>query len=176
MNKIFGTSARRPSHELAKRFRRAAAASSILAFGVGFIGPSGLALLGTSGLAIGVSTPAHADCLFQGSIRHDIPDSSCLEAQRTGCVRSMLTPDQYKSCLSDNKGALKQGKICVVSGVVRNDLSADDCVEANATGCVQRLLTPAQYQSCLDAQPKVSTNTGNNDNNNGSSNSSRRRR
>ena len=86
-------------------------------------------------------------------MRDDIPDRYCLEAQRTGCVRTLLTEDQYKRCLKDNADAIAAGKACIIGGQVRNDLSALDCEEAKATGCVQRLLTAAQYRACLDAQP-----------------------
>jgi hypothetical protein len=129
-----------------------ASMSSMVVFG---IASTGLTLvLAAIGLAAIVATPAQARCLIGGEIRQDIPDRYCLEAQRTGCVRALLTPDQYKSCLDENKKALASGRGCIIGGVVRNDLSALDCEEAKATGCVQRLLTPVQYRACLDAQPK----------------------
>jgi hypothetical protein len=126
--------------------------SMVIAFTAGsdgLIGFSGLRLLGVAGLAIIGDTPVHARCLYKGEWRDDISDSDCLEAQRTGCVRSKLTPEGYISCLRAQDAV----KDCVIGGVVRNDLSALDCEEAKATGCVRRLLTTAQYQSCLDAQP-----------------------
>src|SRR5262249_931079 len=129
-----------------------AVASMVVTFGVGSIGSSGLGLLGVSGLAISVATPARANCLIGGEMRSDIPDSDCLEAQRTGCVRSLLTPDQYRSCLKANQEARQRGRSWIIGGVVRNDLSDLDCAEAKATGCVRRLLTDAQYRACLDAQ------------------------
>ena len=81
---------------------------------------------------------------------YDISDDDCLEAQRTGCVRSKLTPVQYTNCLEANRN---KRPTCVLAGTVRDDLNEQDCEEAKATGCVRRLLTPAQYKSCLDAQP-----------------------
>jgi hypothetical protein len=41
------------------------------------------------------ATPAQTRCLLAGEMRNDIADNDCLEAQRTGCVRRMLTPNQY---------------------------------------------------------------------------------
>ena len=107
------------------------------------------ALLGV----LAVSTPAQARCLIAGVWRYDIPDGYCLEAQRTGCVRAMLTPEQYTNCLAANRQAEANGSLCIIAGRVRNDLSPQDCEEAKATGCVQRLLTADQYRACLDAQP-----------------------
>jgi len=155
MQGIISTHVKSASLGLAKGVVRAAAvASTVVTLGVGSIGPSGLGLLGVSGLAIAVATPAQARCLIGGAYRYDIADRYCLEAQRTGCVRSMLTPSQYTSCLKANKDALDQGRGCIdQAGRVRNDLSAEDCEEGLATGCVQRLLTAAQYRACMDAQP-----------------------
>ncbi len=132
--------------------RVAAMASMVVTFFVSSIGLSGLGWLSVTGLAITTATTAQARCLIGGAIRHDIKDSDCIEAQRTGCVRSMLTPDQYISCLDANKEAEASGKTCIIGGQVRNDLSALDCREAQATGCVRRLLSDAQYQACLNAQ------------------------
>jgi hypothetical protein len=156
MNSVISTHAKLASLRLAMGLVRAAAVASALAtVGLGSIGPSALGWLGGSGLAIAVATPAQARCLIGGDMRQDIADSDCLEAQRTGCVRRMLTPEQYKNCLQANKEAREGGQACIIGGRVRNDLSALDCEEAKATGCVRRLLTPAQYRACLDAQPPV---------------------
>ena len=153
MNRDVGTYANSASLGLAKGlFRAAAVAFMVVSFGVGSIGPSGLGLLGISGLAITVATPAQARCLLGGQIHNDIPDADCLEAQQTGCVRHLLTPDQYTSCLQANKSAKESGRTCIIGGKIHNELSAEDCEEAKATGCVRRLLTDAQYRSCLDAQ------------------------
>lgn len=95
------------------------------------------------------SVPAQARCLANGVMRDDIADDDCLEATKTGCVRNMLTPDQYRNCLA----AQKTVPHCIINGKIRDEFSALDCEEAKATGCVRRLLTPAQYSSCLDAQP-----------------------
>ena len=118
------------------------------------IGGSTPLVASVTGLAAMTITaqPAHARCLLNGAIRNDIAaGDDCLEAQRTGCVRTKLTDKQYRSCLAANK-AVKNQK-CVIAGKIRGDLSAEDCKEAKATGCVKRLLTPAGYQSCLEAQP-----------------------
>lgn len=134
--------------------RGAALGSMVVTFGVGpvnVIGSAGLRLLGATGLVIIAGTSVHARCLHKGVWRDDISDNDCLEAQRTGCVRSMLTQDQYISCL--RAVAEANEKDCIIGGRVRNDLSNLDCEEAKATGCVRRLLTTDQYQSCLDAQP-----------------------
>jgi hypothetical protein len=148
-----GAHAKSASLGLVKGLVRAAAVAFMIAsFGVRSIGSSGLGLLGVSGLAITVAAPAQARCLLGGQIRNDIPDGDCLEAQRTGCVRHLLTPDQYTSCLQANKSANVSGRSCIIGGIVHNELSAEDCEEAKATGCVRRLLTPDQYRSCLDAQ------------------------
>ena len=103
-------------------------------------------------LEVTASSPAQARCLIAGAMRNDIPDNDCLEAQRTGCVRHLLTEQQYVNCLAANKRAMEQRQICVIGGVIRNDLSPLDCKEAKATGCVRRLLTDAQYVACLNAQ------------------------
>jgi hypothetical protein len=126
---------------------------AVAASPAGWMGSSTLGLLGASGL-VTVATPAHANCLYRGVQRPDIPDADCLEAQRTNCVRSLLTHTQYINCLNASAAAKANGaKDCVINGQVRNDLSDADCQEAKATGCVKRLLTPAQYQNCLAAQP-----------------------
>src|SRR5262249_14748121 len=103
-----------------------------------------------SGLTITIATPAQARCLIAGVMRNDIADDDCLEAQRTGCVRHMLTDTQYRNCLVANTN---KKPTCVIAGQVRDDLSPLDCDEAKATGCVRRLLSAAQYKNCLDAQP-----------------------
>ena len=111
-----------------------------------------LGAVGASGLVLATPTPAHANCLIGGENRADIADNDCLEAQRTGCVRHMLTPTQYKNCLQANAEAKAAGKTCIIANKIRNDLSELDCEEAKATGCVRRLLTDEQYANCLDAQ------------------------
>jgi len=151
MEKCIGTKSASPG--LAKGLVRAVAIAFMgVSFGVSSIGPSGLGLLGVSGLAITVAAPAQARCLLGGQMHNEIPDGDCLEAQRTGCVRHLLTPDQYTSCLQANTSANASGKTCIIGGIVHNELSAQDCEEAKATGCVRRLLTPAQYSNCLNAQ------------------------
>jgi hypothetical protein len=133
--------------------RAAALAFMVVSFGLNFIGPIGLGLLGVSSLAITATTPAQASCLIGGQIRNDIPaGNDCLEAQRTGCVQRLLSPDQYTSCLQANKAANDSGKTCIIGGTIHNELNAQDCQEAKATGCVRRLLTDTQYRSCLAAQ------------------------
>ena len=154
MNRGISIHARRASLGLAKGLVRASAAAfMVVSFGVGSAGLSGVGLLGVSGLAITVATPAQARCLIGGQLRNDIPDGDdCLEAQRTGCVRHLLTPDQYTSCLQANKSANVSGRSCIIGGIVHNELNARDCEEAKATGCVRSLLNSAQYRACLDAQ------------------------
>jgi hypothetical protein len=114
------------------------------------MGRSGARLVLAAGLAMAITSPALATCFIAGVPRSDIPENKCLEAQRTGCVRSMLTVDQYRACLIANQNKRPS---CVLNGVVRDDLGREDCLEARRTGCVQDRLTPAQYRSCLDAQP-----------------------
>jgi hypothetical protein len=153
MKSVINTYDKSASLRLAKGLVRAAAvASMVVSFFVSSIGVSGLGWLSVTGLAITTATTAQARCLIAGEMREDIRDSDCIEAQRTGCVRNMLTPDQYISCLNANKEAEASGKTCIIGGQVRNDLSALDCREAQATGCVRRLLTDAQYRACLNAQ------------------------
>jgi hypothetical protein len=150
MKNVISTHAKSASRRLAEGVvRSATVASMVVTFGAGYVGLSGLGLLGVTALAITVATPVQARCLIGGEMRNDIADSDCLEAQRTGCVRSKLTSNQYVSCLRAQLGR----KDCIIGGRVRNDLSKLDCEEAKATGCVRRLLTTAQYQDCLDAQP-----------------------
>jgi hypothetical protein len=138
--------------------QRAAALVSIMAFAVGggvaVVGPSvttAVAVFGAAWVAL-APTPARADCLLNGQIRRDISNADCLEAQRTGCVRGMLTGEQYINCLRANEQVQKSGQACIIGGVIRNDLSARDCREAKSTGCVRRLLTATQYENCLNAQ------------------------
>lgn len=130
--------------------RAATVASTIAMLGVTSFGLAGPGVIGGAGLAIAITTPAHARCLIAGVQRNDIADSDCLEAQRTGCIRSKLSETQYTNCLAANRN--KQAS-CIIKGQVRDDLSREDCEEAKATGCVRRLLTAAAYKSCLDAQP-----------------------
>ena len=130
--------------------RAATVASTVAMLGLTSFGLAGPGVVGGAGLAIAIATPAHARCLIGGVQRNDISDSDCLEAQRTGCVRSKLTESQYTNCLAANRN--KQAS-CIIKGQVRDDLSREDCEEAKATGCVRRLLSATQYKSCLDAQP-----------------------
>ena len=105
--------------------------------------------IGGGAVLSALSTPANARCLLNGAYRDDIASGGdCLEAQRTGCVRHMLTEQQYSNCLA----AQRTAHVCIVNGQVRNEFTAEDCREAQATGCVRRLLTPAQYVNCLNAQ------------------------
>jgi hypothetical protein len=141
---------------MTKAFRRAVA---VMAMGLAYSGfcagtvPSGLVVAGVSGVMISAvtATPAHAACLIGGTMRADIAEGDCLEAQRTGCIRSKLNSEQYTNCLAANKPF--KGKRCIINGKVRGDLSTQDCEEANATGCVRRLLSAKQYENCLNAQP-----------------------
>jgi hypothetical protein len=132
--------------------RAAAVACIVVTWGAGSIGPSALGLLGVSGLAITAATPALARCLLGGTMHDEIADNDCLEAQRTGCVRHMLSDDQYKSCLNANNAANTSGRSCIIGGIVHNELNAIDCEEGKSTGCVRRLLTDAQYADCLSKQ------------------------
>jgi hypothetical protein len=143
------------STHLAKGLVRASAvASMVVTFGVGSIGPSGLGLLGVSGLSVTIATPAQARCLIKGVMRSDIADSDCQEAQRTGCVRKGFSSlAAYQKCLDAQVAVQRSGQECYVSGAIRRDLSAADCAEAKATGCVRRLLSPAGYTDCLNKQP-----------------------
>lgn len=94
-----------------------------------------------------MTTPAQAFCLYNNTAREDIPTADCPEAQRTGCIKHMLTNQQYLACIA------AQPSGCVMGGVVRRDIGPGDCAEAQQTGCVRHLLTPDQYQACLAAQP-----------------------
>ena len=152
MYNFVSTKAKSASLGLAKGLvRGAAAASMVITFCLGSVGP-GLGLVGGSGLAAIVATPAQARCLLNGEVHNEIADNDCLEAQRTGCVRHMLTPEQYTNCLAANTRAQTQGQACIINGVIHNEFSAEDCQEAKATGCVRRLLTDAQYAACLSVQ------------------------
>ena len=138
--------------------KRAAGLASLMLFafagGAGVVGPSATAI-GISGATLVAlsSSPAQARCLLNGQIRNDITSNDCLEAQRTGCVRSMLNAEQYVNCLEANRRVQKSGQACIIGGVIRNELSAADCREGKSTGCVRRLLTAEQYANCLNAQP-----------------------
>jgi hypothetical protein len=153
MKRVINTGAKLASLGLAKGLVRAAAVACIVVtWGVGSIEPSVLGFLGVSGLAVTAATPAQARCLLQGAIHDEIADNDCLEAQRTGCVRHMLSDDQYKSCLKANDAANAGGRSCIIGGIVHNELNDVDCAEAKSTGCVRRLLTDAQYSDCLSKQ------------------------
>ena len=139
---------------LAHALRRSLAlATIVIAVGAGSIGPSALGLLGVSSLAITFASPAEARCLIKSVMRQDIADSDCEEAQRTGCVKSKLSPQGYQNCLNAQTAVKRTGQECYVDGRVRRDLNPSDCAEAKGTGCVRSLLTPAQYTACLNAQP-----------------------
>ena len=150
MKYAIGTYTRSASLALEALVQATIAAVTAVTISVSSIGLPATGLVGVAGLSIATTTPAHARCLIGSVRRDDISDDDCLEAQRTGCVRHMLTPEQYTNCLAANKNKRAS---CVLNGTVRDDLSAADCEEARATGCVRSLLTPAQYKSCLDAQP-----------------------
>jgi hypothetical protein len=153
MKSLINPGAKLASLGLAKGLVRAAAVACIVVtWGVGSIEPSVLGFLGVSGLAVTAATPAQARCLLQGTIHNEIADNDCLEAQRTGCVRHMLSDDQYKSCLKANDAANAGGRSCIIGGIVHNELNDVDCAEAKSTGCVRRLLTDAQYSDCLSKQ------------------------
>jgi hypothetical protein len=97
------------------------------------------------------ATPsAHATCFFNGVKRPDLADRDCLEAQKTGCVRSMLTDAQYTACLTDFSQKKRNGGVCILNGKVRSEFNATDCAEAKATGCVRRFLTDIDYQKCIN--------------------------
>jgi hypothetical protein len=145
----------RKLHSLTKR---AAGLAGLMLFAFtssfGAIGPSATAIgLSSATLVALSSSPAQARCLLNGKYRYDIAAADCLEAQRTGCVRSMLNAEQYVNCLEANRRVQKSGQACIIGGVIRNDLSAADCREAKKTGCVRRLLSADQYANCLAAQP-----------------------
>jgi hypothetical protein len=115
------------------------------------VGVAALAICGYAALD-GIAIPAQARCLVQGMMRYDIPDHVCLEAQRTGCVQSLLTPQAYANCLQAVGASRDRGQQCVINGVLRMDIPLQYCGEAQRTGCVRALLTPQQYANCLAAQ------------------------
>jgi len=121
-----------------------------LARGLRKVGVAALAICGIATLD-GIAIPAQARCLIYGQWRHDIPDHLCLEAQRTGCVQSMLSPQQYANCLQAVGMAQRSGQQCVINGMLRLDIPMQYCLEAQTTGCVQAMLTPQQYANCLEA-------------------------
>ncbi len=88
-------------------------------------------------------------CLIGGTLRTDIADADCLEAQRTGCIRHLLSDQAYAACLRAQP-VISHG--CRIGGVMRMDIADTDCQEAQRTGCIQRLLTQIQYRDCLAAQ------------------------
>ena len=147
------------ARRLVEALRRAAAIGSVMVFAVAsaatVLVPPATTAVGLTAAAWVALAPsaARAACLLDGKIRNDIADRDCLEAQRTGCVRTMLTPQQYINCLKANDRVQKSGQTCIINGTIRNDLSARDCREAKETGCVRRLLTATQYENCLNAQP-----------------------
>ena len=52
-----------------------------------------------------VSKPTkNSGCLIGGIVRKDIADSDCNEARTTGCIRRLLTQQQYANCLAAQKG------------------------------------------------------------------------
>ena len=106
----------------------------------------------TGGGSLGGNPPALAGCLVGGVMRRDIIPADCPEAQRTGCIRRLLSEDQYAACLRAQPVA--SGRGCVVAGVLRKDIARTDCREAPATGCIRRLLTAEQYKNCLAAQKR----------------------
>jgi uncharacterized protein YunC (DUF1805 family) len=115
---------------------------------------AGFALCGSLMLTATPSFAAEA-CMINGEARTDIDPDDCLEAQRTGCVRSKLSAAQYKDCLRVVKAAKKTSEFgCRVAGVLRQDILPADCVEAQETGCIRRLLSKQAYKNCLDAQPQ----------------------
>ena len=76
---------------------------------------------------------ARADCLFNGKIRTDIADgANCLEAQRTGCVSSLLTDDQLQDCQRVVAKAKADGKLCVINDVIYNEYNVAGCEQAKA--------------------------------------------
>jgi hypothetical protein len=102
----------------------------------------------TGGGTIG---PTTFSCSIGGVLRTDIARQDCAEAQNTGCIRHLLTEDQYYACLRAQKPTKVSG--CLIGGVKRMDIGDSDCGEAQRTGCIRRLLTPTQYTNCLNAQP-----------------------
>jgi hypothetical protein len=86
-------------------------------------------------------------CTIAGVPRPDIDDSDCLEAQTTGCVRRLLTDEQYANCLAANRranGVIRQtgkrtqpkesGKATGISANTVYNEPSDDTSEAN-TAC-----------------------------------------
>jgi hypothetical protein len=154
MQGIVNTRAQSASIDPVRRYVNAVAAASVLVtLGVGSIEPAGLGIVGGFGLTTILATPAQARCLWKGAYRTDIADGNdCLEAQRTGCVQHMLRPEQYTTCLADNKRAQMNGETCILGGTIHNEWNAQQCQEAKGTGCIRELLNNAQYVSCLNAQ------------------------
>ncbi len=99
-------------------------------------------------LILALTAPAaQADCLLSGAVRPDIADgANCLEAQRTGCVRSLLTDDQYLDCQRVVAKAKVDGKLCVIDDVIYNEYDAAGCEQAKASADV-----PAKTNGGADA-------------------------
>ena len=98
----------------------------------------------TSGLPV----RAHG-CEIGGKTRMDVLDRDCQEAQSTGCIKRLLSEEQYKACLSAHP-VTSSG--CMIGGVMRSDVADIDCREAEPKVCIKHLLTDQQYQNCLESQ------------------------
>jgi hypothetical protein len=101
----------------------------------------GLRKVGVAALAVclyatldGFAVPAQARCVIAGQMRYDIPNHLCMEAQQTGCVQSLLTPQQYANCLQANAAARARGEQCMINGMLRLDLSPQQCEVARSIG------------------------------------------
>ncbi len=81
--------------------------------GVEYSGSGALCVTGSKALCCTAEqapkAEANPDCKVAGTVRTDIAQSDCTEAQQTGCIRRLLNDEQYGNCILVNKR--KAGKV-----------------------------------------------------------------
>ena len=75
--------------------------------GVEYSGSGALCVTGSKALCCTAEAApkaeANPDCNIGGTVRTDIAQSDCEEAQKTGCIRRLLNEKQYGNCILANK-------------------------------------------------------------------------
>lgn len=96
--------------------------------------------------ALGVASfiqaaPAQAEryygCMVAGVFRKDIAKADCLEAQSTGCIRHLLTDQQYKNCIAAQPNNKTYHKIVTKKATQTPD-ATQSLARANASNAVYK--------------------------------------
>src|SRR5262249_24092428 len=105
-----------------------------------------------------------SSCVIDGVKRKDIADRDCKEARETGCVRRLLTDDQFQRCLAAQKQKAAGGGTTnpppVVGGGTQGPSEWSEMLKAHNDLRAKHCSPPLQWDANLAAAAKAYAETG----------------